>query len=228
MPKKVMMITQAKGGCGKSVLTFLLAEKHKHAIILDGDDATTTTLKQLAYRGPIQVSFLDPTTKRIDRSSFNTLFESVAEADKELFIVDAGASVAEQLPKYFEASDPRHVREMLNESGIELQIICVVGGGNNFKSTMSYLTELVESVDGSFYVMAAYNRHFPMSESQLETFHQYCSDQQVDFINYDLVNDKGELAMRTAENVLQSGNGFSGLSPFKAVYFKGCLENLPI
>lgn len=67
MGKKIYFITQAKGGSGKSVLAFMLAEKYKEAVLLDLDDATTTTTKQLAYRKPIKVSFLDPSTKRIDR-----------------------------------------------------------------------------------------------------------------------------------------------------------------
>lgn len=100
MKKKIHFITQAKGGSGKSVLTFMLAEKYKNAMLLDLDDATTTTMKQLAYRNPIKVSFLDRKTKRIDRGAFNGLFESVIDAKEDLFIADLGASVAEQLPKY--------------------------------------------------------------------------------------------------------------------------------
>ena len=88
MTKKIHFITQAKGGSGKSVLAFMLAEKYKEAVILDLDDATTTSMKQLAYRKPIRVSFLDPTTKRIDRGAFTGLFESVIEAPRELFIAD--------------------------------------------------------------------------------------------------------------------------------------------
>lgn len=228
MQKKIIAVTQAKGGVGKSVLTYLIAEKHQHSIVLDGDDATTSISKHLAYRDPIKVSFLDPETKRIDRSSFNSLFESVAAADKDLFILDNGASVAEQLPKYFEASNPKNVKEMLDMSGIELQIVCVVAGGNNFKATMGYLVELFESVSRQFQIVVARNKHFPMSDEQASAFEKYCADSNLNFFSYDLVNDKGELAMRTAENVLQNGKGLSGLSPFKAVYFKGCVENIPL
>src|SRR5579859_6535555 len=78
MPKKILAITQARGGSGKSTLSFMLAEKYQQAIVIDADDATTATSKQLAYRNPIQVSFLDPTSKRIDRNAFNSLFESVS------------------------------------------------------------------------------------------------------------------------------------------------------
>jgi|GEM_PF-720293 len=227
MTKQIIIITQARGGAGKSTLTFLLAEKYSHAIILDLDDATTATMKQLAYRDPVQVSFIDKATKRIDRGAFNSLFESVEEAGQDLFIADAGASVAEQLPKYFEMNGSENVRELLGQSGIDLKIICVVGGGNNFKSTMMYLDELVESVKKDFEVTAAYNKHFPMSETQKQTFEDYCKSEGLKCFGFDLVNDKGELALRTADNVLQSGKGLAGLSPFKAVYFKGCIEELP-
>lgn len=123
MNKKIYFITQAKGGAGKSVLTFMLAEKYKEATILDLDDATTTSMKQLAYRKPFKVSFLDPVTKRIDRGAFNGLFESIVKASKELFIADLGASVAEQLPKYFSMSGVDLVADVLLSSEIQLQIL---------------------------------------------------------------------------------------------------------
>lgn len=128
MKKKVYFITQAKGGSGKSVLAFMLSEKYKDAFVLDLDDATTTTMKQLAYRKPVKVSFLDPNTKRIDRGAFNGLFESVIDAKKELFIADLGASVAEQLPKYLSMNDAESVAELLQSNNIQLEIVCIVGG----------------------------------------------------------------------------------------------------
>src|SRR5882762_78222 len=108
------------------MLTFILTEKHKDTVILDLDDATTTTMKQLAYREPIKVTFLDYETKRIDRSAFNSLFESVVEAYRALFIADLGASVAEQLPKYFSVNGIDVITEVLDKSDIQLQVICVV------------------------------------------------------------------------------------------------------
>src|SRR5436190_18976201 len=127
MTKKIYFITQAKGGAGKSVLAFMLSEKYIEAVILDLDDATTTTMKQLAYRKPVKVSFLDPTTRRIDRGAFTGLFESVAEAKKELFIADLGASVAEQLPKYFSMNGVEVILEVLDKNDIQLRLVCVVG-----------------------------------------------------------------------------------------------------
>ncbi len=226
MKKKIHFITQAKGGSGKSVLAFMLAEKYRDAVILDLDDATTTTMKQLAYRKPIRVSFLDPTTKRIDRGAFNGLFESVIEANKELFIADLGASVAEQLPKYFSMNGIEVIMEILGQSDIQLQLVCVVGGGNIFKATMEYLDELVESTKGHLDIIVAMNGFYPCSPEQKSVLLDYIGQNRLSLITFDLVKDKGEIAMRTIENVLKDGKGITGLSPFAAIYFKKPIEEL--
>lgn len=228
MKKKIYFITQAKGGAGKSVLAFMLAEKYKDAAILDLDDATTTTMKQLAYRKPIKVSFLDPTTKRIDRGAFNGLFESVIEAKKDLFIADLGASVAEQLPKYFSMNGVEIIKEILEGSNIQLQIVCVVGGGNIFKATMEHLAELFDSIGGVMDIIVAHNGFYPYSQEQKATLMDYVNANNLSLINFDLVKDKGEIALRTVENVLKEGKGISGLSPFTSIYFKNPIEELKL
>lgn len=226
MKKKILFITQAKGGSGKSVLTFMLAEKYRDAILLDLDDATTTTMKQLAYRNPLKVSFLDATTKRIDRGAFNGLFESVIEADQDLYIADLGASVAEQLPKYFSMNGIEAIMEILYASNIQLQLICVVGGGNIFKATMEYLAELVDAVEGHLKIHVAVNGFYVLSEEQQTALQQYIIHHDLILTNFDLVKDKGEIAMRTVENVLKSGKGIAGLSPFTSIYFRRPIEEL--
>ena len=226
MSKKIYFITQAKGGSGKSVLAFMLAEKYPDAVILDLDDATTTTMKQLAYRKPVKVSFLDPMTKRIDRGAFNGLFESVIESTRTLFIADLGASVAEQLPKYFAMNGVELVREILEANDIQLQLVCVVGGGNIFKATMEYLAELVESTQGRIELTVATNGFYPCSSDQEATLQEYIEANRLPRITFDLVKDKGEIALRTVENVLKDGRGISVLSPFAAIYFKKPISEL--
>lgn len=228
MKKKIHFITQAKGGSGKSVLTFMLAEKYKNAMLLDLDDATTTTMKQLAYRDPIKVSFLDRETKRIDRGAFNGLFESVIDAKEDLFIADLGASVAEQLPKYLTMNGIDVIVDLLNASEIQLQIICVVGGGNIFKATMEYLVELEAATSGALEIVVAQNGFYPCSDEQQEALQLYAGQNGLTVCHFDLVKDKGETAMRTVENVLKAGKGISGLSPFTSIYFKKPIEQLSL
>lgn len=226
MKKKIYFITQAKGGAGKSVLAFMLAEKYKDAVVLDLDDATKTSMKQLAYRKPVKVSFLDPTTKRIDRGAFNGLFESIIEAKKDLFIADLGASVAEQLPKYFEMNGVNVVMDVLKSTNIQLQIVCVILGGNNFKATMEYLEELVDASKGSLDIIVAKNGLDPYSDEQTTVLSEFVSANKLPIINFDLVKDKGELALQTVKNVLKEGKGIAGLSPFTSIYFKRPIEEL--
>lgn len=226
MKKKIYFITQAKGGSGKSVLTFMLAEKYKNAVLLDLDDATTTTMKQLAYRDPVRVSFLDPETKRIDRGAFNGLFESIVEAKEELFIADLGASVAEQLPKYLSMNGVEMISEILNANNIQLQIICIVGGGNIFKATMEYLVELMTATNGALPITVAHNGFYPCSEEQQAALLHHTHQNNLPMMHFDLVKDKGETAMRTVENVLKNGKGTTGLSPFTSIYFKKPIEEL--
>jgi hypothetical protein len=226
MKKKIFFITQAKGGAGKSVLAFMLAEKYKDAVVLDLDDATKTSMKQLAYRKPIRVSFLDPTTKRIDRGAFNGLFESIIDAKKELFIADLGASVAEQLPKYFDMNGVDTVMDVLKATNIQLQIVCVILGGNNFKSTMEYLEELVEASKGLLDIIVAQNGLDPYNDEQTSVLSEFVRDHKLPLISFDLVKDKGELALQTVKNVLKEGKGITGLSPFTSIYFKRPIEEL--
>jgi hypothetical protein len=228
MKKKVYIITGSKGGCGKSLLTWIMTEKHREASILDLDDATGTTMEQTAHRNPTKVSFLDKNTKRIDRGAFNALFESIASAKKCLFIADAGSSVAEQLPMYFSMNGVENIMEVLELSEIELHVVCVVGGGNIFSATMRYLVQLVESCKGLVNITIANNGFYPMLDEQLQSLEEFATSNNLTIANFDLAKDKGEMAMKTVQNVLRSGKGINGLSPFQALYFKRAIEELPL
>jgi len=74
--KRVIFVEQPKGGVGKSVLVYLGAEKNPDALVFDFDDSTKTTSKQLGYRNPQLISFLDDEGK-IDRAIFDNFFEKV-------------------------------------------------------------------------------------------------------------------------------------------------------
>ena len=226
MKKKIYFITQAKGGSGKSVLAFMLAEKYREAVVLDLDDATTTSMKQLAYREPIQVTFLDSETKRIDRGAFNGLFKSVVESDMDLFIADLGASVAEQLPKYFSMSGIETIMDLLWKIDIKLQLVCVVGGGNIFKATMVYLEELFAATKGYLEIIVALNGFYPVAREQDEKLNMYIEMNGLSLVPFDLVKDKGEIAMRTVDDVLRSGKGTSELNPFSAIHFEKPIADL--
>jgi hypothetical protein len=74
----------------------------------------------------------------------------------------------------------------------------------------------------------AHNGFYPCSPDQETTLQEYLELNRLTRITFDLVKDKGEIAMRTVENVLKDGRGISGLSPFAAIYFKRPIEELPL
>ena len=226
--KRIIFITQSKGGSGKSLLAFMLAEKYKQAVILDLDDATGTTQLQLAYRKPIKVSFLDEQSKSIDRVAFNNLFRSITEKKESLFIADLGASVAEQLHNYFNAYGVELIVKLLQATGIELEIVCVVNGANHFVQTSKNLLELVDSTKGKLKVTVAYNQHFPFNGDQEKEMKKIVADHALTFFAFDLAQDRTPMSLRIVENVLRAGKGIEGLDPFTAMYFETPIKELPL
>ncbi|MBL0741067.1 hypothetical protein [Chryseolinea lacunae] len=226
MQKKIYFIVQGKGGAGKSLLAFMLAEKYQDAVILDLDDAIQSTKQQLAYRNPTVVPFLDPKTKSINRGTFMELFQSIALAGHPLYIADLGGSVSEQLPKFFILNSLQGTLSLLQASNIHLQLVCVVGGGNIFKATMTYLDELVESTKGAIEIVVAHNGMYPCTQSQQEQLQQYVLEHTLPLIPFDLAEDKNESAMRNIETVLKDGQGLASVSPFISIYFIESIKKL--
>ncbi|MBL0744838.1 hypothetical protein [Chryseolinea lacunae] len=188
-------IVQGKGGAGKSLLAFMPAEKYQDAVILDLDDAIQSTKQQL------------------DRGTFMEFFQSIAVADHPLYIADLGGSVSEQLPKFFAPNSLQGTLSLLQASNIHLQLVCVVGGGNIFKATMTYLDELVASTRGAIEIVVAHNGMYPCTPSQQEQLQQYVLEHTLPLIPFDLAEDKNESAMRNIETVMKDGQGLASVSP---------------
>ena len=91
---------------------------------------------------------------------------------------------------------------------------------------MEYLAELVDSTNGYIEIIVALNGFYPCSQEQNAALLDFIEENKLTLINFDLVKDKGEIAMRTVGNVLKDGNGTSGLNPFAAIYFKKPIEEL--
>ncbi len=224
--KKLIFIAQSKGGAGKSILTFLLAEKFKDAVIMDMDDATKTSSLQLAYRKPLQITFLN-SNKVIDRGYFTTFLEKIASSKNSLFICDLGASVSEQLPYYF--NDVGEFLPLaLKEMGIELVIYNIVGGSNIFSQTMAYQQALCEAVKGYFNIRIYKNDYYEFNEPQLQDLEQYAAEHTLDIITFNISKDKNESTQTRIKEVLKSGEGIDKASLFSKMYFQNAIKELTI
>jgi cellulose biosynthesis protein BcsQ len=228
--KKVSFICQAKGGAGKSVLTFLLASKYQDAVILDMDDATLTTMQQLEYRNPALVSFLNA-NKTIDRGLFSDFIEQISGHEKEHFICDLGASISEQLPQYFHDLDAGSLSELMGEHGIELELVCVVGGGNIFTSSVRYLRDLVGATAGNFKIVVAQNLYYPMDAEQEVLLQEVLNEANRDRIaltSFTISQDTNVSTQERIKKVLKSGKGIDVAPAFSKIYFNKAVKNLQL
>jgi hypothetical protein len=224
--KKLIFITQSKGGAGKSILTFLLAEKYPHAAIFDMDDATKTTSLQLAYRNPRQITFLN-SNHVIDRGLFNTFLEKLSTAKSELFIADLGASISEQLPFYLsEVSE--FLPEVIKELEIDLEINCIVGGANIFSQTMTYLDSLFQAVNNHFQIKIFKNEYYDFTEDQTNLLWDYANTHTLEVIPFNISKDKNESTQNRIKEVLKSGEGLAKASVFSKMYFHNAIKAIEI
>ena len=227
MKKRVIFITQSKGGVGKSVITFLYAQKYPDAVFLDMDDATKTTMKQLSYLDPKQVSFLSE-NKSIDRGKFNDFLEQISTHKKDLFICDLGSSISEQLPFYINDFNAELLKNALIELGIEMQLICVVGGQNIFSSCMEYLQTLDLVVKSHLKISVALNDHFALGEIQRSEFDNFCKKNNLNnTFHFNLSKDKNASTQDRVTSILKEGKGLSEAGIITKQLFKTAINNLP-
>ena len=227
--KKVILVNQAKGGAGKSVLTFLLAEKYPKAAVIDMDDASKTTTMQLAYRNPPSVTFLN-SNRVIDRGLFSSFLEKLSTSTPEFYISDLGASISEQLPHYFsDVSD--FLSDILPDLGIQLDLYIVVGGSNIFTQTMSYLSDVVDSIGKakhSIHIQVFKNEYYEFGDDQTKVLNKYCKDHNLTIHSFDISRDKNESTQTRIKEVLKSGKGVEAFSSFSKFYFTSAIKKLSV
>src|SRR4028119_1805946 len=95
---------QAKGGAGKSMLTYLQAlknEENASTLFVDLDNSTKTSLKQLKFlkekRRLVETDITDA-FKRIEREKLFQVLEDLNKMDFKEYYLDFGAPESEQLP----------------------------------------------------------------------------------------------------------------------------------
>jgi hypothetical protein len=223
--KQLVFIAQSKGGAGKSILSYLLAEKYQDALIVDMDDATMTTSKNLNYRKPKHVKFLNQ-SNTIDRGTFDEFLELVPEIPNNIIICDMGASVSEQLPYYLKDNN-MILAEALEALEINLNIFCVVGGGNLFSSTMKYLADLIESVEEKIPVTVFKNEYYWFNEVQEMQYAAFLVENELSGYDFTVSKDRNEITQNRIREVLEAGKGIRNAKIFSKAYFQMAIKKLP-
>ncbi|MBA4198603.1 MAG: hypothetical protein C0459_13730 [Chitinophaga sp.] len=224
--KLVQFICSGKGGVGKSILMYLLANKYEKAIILDLD-INETTYRQLGFRNPVKVDLLNE-NQVIDRGKLNDFFEHISTHTAYHFIADCSSSLSEQLIPYVKDFGAESLTLILEDLNIELQFLVVCGGADVFAATMNYAAALSEILQDSIPMIIASNQYYTLLEKQNQQLNTFIDENNLKLINYTISNDKNLSTQNRIKQVLTSGKGHAEASIFSKSYFENAVKNLKL
>ena len=152
----VHLILQGKGGVGKSLAAFLLAqylpEKSISVRCYDADPVNST-LASFPALNAVKVDLIETLDKarRINPRRFDDLVEQIAgqPADAHV-IVDTGSSSFVPLLHYVVTNE---VPSILSQGGHELVVHTVVTGGQSLADTLTGAAQLVKQLDAARFVI---------------------------------------------------------------------------
>lgn len=143
---------QAKGGAGKSMLTYLQALKERsndRSYFVDFDSSVKSSLQQLRFlqgKTPSRfatMSLLDSREKLDRQLLFENLYE-LSQKDYDCFYLDFGAPESDQLPSLFykdyTIEEFKDVQDQLNAQFI---FNVVIAGGSAYEPCTHYLQKIV-------------------------------------------------------------------------------------
>lgn len=181
--KQFFFNCQAKGGTGKSMLTYLQALKNEdnpETGFIDLDSSTKTSTRQLDFLvndgQPDRLFTVDifDSIKRIERERLLKILQSFNDKSFEQIYVDFGAPESEQLPPLLKldfTSDEFKELES-SELGVKFIFNVLLCGGTSYQSTLEYLKEITVILKNNFDIVVYAN---------MFTFRGY--DQQLDHLN---------------------------------------------
>ena len=184
-------ILQAKGGVGKSFLTYLYAlslESEPTSLFLDVDHSTKTSDRQLAFlRGQAQkrlakLSLFNERAKQ-DRQLLVQSVVELAGLDYQQYFLDFGAPESEQFPAMLAQDIPASLLKRV-ESQLKSQFIfhVVIGGNTAFKPCVEYLEQLVIRLEAHFQIVVHPNLYSfvgPARQDQLALLESFCQQNQL-------------------------------------------------
>lgn len=144
--KQLNLIIQSKGGVGKSLLTWLIAqsEKDTNSQFVDLDKSTRTSSRLKAYIGDrvIEYDILDQ-NKKMERDKLMNMFEKISQTNIHKWFIDMGAPESDEFKNLLEFDYPAEiVAAELKELGIELRLLVVIAGNDAIGACLKYYNDL--------------------------------------------------------------------------------------
>ncbi len=161
--KQINLILQAKGGVGKSLFTWFVAqaEKDKKTSFIDLDESTKTTSNRpepvVGKNRSRHVDILND-SKRLEREKIIALFESLSRVQSPIIFIDFGAAESEEFKKLLEFDIPAYIlKEELSQMGIDLRFYIIMAGRDAFVACYSYYEKLKLLIETHFQMIVLIN-----------------------------------------------------------------------
>ncbi|WP_434779294.1 conjugal transfer protein TraL [Neisseria sp. Ec49-e6-T10] len=169
--KEVHLITQGKGGVGKSLVAsfiaqYLRATNQDSSVHCFDTDPVNPTFSRYKALDVSVVNILN-NNNNIDSRNFDGLIEQLVETDG-IAVVDNGAATFVPLMSYMAENS---VDALLADSGVELYIHSVIAGGQAQKDCLDGLFKTVKSVQA--HVVVWLNHHFGQIEESGKSFSEF-------------------------------------------------------
>ena len=181
--KNFHFIIQAKGGCGKSMYTYLQAlknENNQRSYFVDTDSSVKTSSTQLKFlygKSPQRFGTMNLLDDR-DRLDRQLLFQNLLELsqmDYDDFYLDFGAPESDQLPsllsKDYTIDEFKQIQDELNA---HFTLHVIIAGGGAYTACTNFLQKIVTIVRGILEINVLVN------QSTLN--HSYLLDEITTFI----------------------------------------------
>lgn len=150
---KLHFILQAKGGVGKSLLTYLMAQtqvQNPNVLFVDVDVSTKTTTRQLKFLNENQleaVSLLDRHEKLV-RDRLIDYLQSLKQTNYSEVYFDFGAPESEQFPALISKDIP--FKKFMDKLGFQAHFHIVIAGGGAYFASIEYLRKIGLAINGKF------------------------------------------------------------------------------
>lgn len=154
--KQVNLILQSKGGVGKSLFMWFVAQQHKpeKTVFIDLDESTQTSSARLgAVVGPERVRSFKILNeyKKMEREKILSLFEGLSTAKSNTFYIDFGAPESAEFFRLLQEDAPSDMlQEELTKMGLALRIFVIMAGRDALNSCVNYYDALSKELDARF------------------------------------------------------------------------------
>jgi len=159
--KQFQFNIQAKGGAGKSMLTYLQALKQQandRSYFVDFDSSVKSSCQQLKFlQGKMPsrfatMSLLDQREKLDRQLLFENLYE-LSQKDYDSFYLDFGAPESDQLPSLFSKDYTiEEFKDVQDELNAQFIFNVVIAGGSAYEPCTYYLRKITTLIKGLFEV----------------------------------------------------------------------------